>query len=120
MTTVRINMLIIAVTSLIFAGCGMEPADPGENRADTSAIQGQEEMTGNPYIKQGPGDLIETDQIIITEDLYNSPGIRDKLVATRYQSFKVRGKAESVSTYLVHDVKGFYKAAMERQIQELF
>lgn len=61
----------------------------------------------------------ERDQIIITEDIYNLRGIRDKLVATRYQSIKVRGKVDPVSTYLVHDVKGFYKAAMERQIQDM-
>ena len=61
----------------------------------------------------------ETDQIIITEDIYKMKGISDKLVATRFQSIKVKGKVEPISTYLVHDVKGFYKVAMERQTQEM-
>lgn len=61
----------------------------------------------------------ETDQIIITEDIYNTPGIHDKVIASEYQSIKVRGKAEPISTYLVDDVQGFYRTAMDRQIDEI-
>jgi len=61
----------------------------------------------------------ETDQIIITEDIYNIPGVRDKVIASEYQPIKVRGKTEPVSIFLVHDVQGFYRAAMERQIDEI-
>lgn len=61
----------------------------------------------------------ETDQIIITEEVYSIPGIRDKVIATEYKSIKVKGKAEPIMTYLVHDVQGFYKAAMDRQLDAL-
>jgi len=61
----------------------------------------------------------ETDQIIITEEIYNIPGVQDKVIASEYQSIKVRGKAEPINTYLVHDVQGFYRTAMDRQIDEI-
>ncbi len=61
-----------------------------------------------------------TDQIIITEDIYNISGIRNKVIATEYQSIQVRGKVEPVNTYLVHGVKGVYKTVMERQLEEFF
>jgi len=61
----------------------------------------------------------ETDQIIITDEIYNIKGVRDKVTASEYQSINVRGKAEPINTYLVQDVQGFYKTAMDRQIEEL-
>ena len=57
------------------------------------------------------------DQIIITEETYNLPGIREKIVASKHQAITVRGKSSPVKTYLVHDVQQIYRYAMKRQIE---
>jgi adenylate cyclase len=55
-------------------------------------------------------------QIIISEEIYNLPGISNKIIATQYQSIHVRGKSEAISIYLVHDLVEEYQAAMHQQI----
>ncbi len=57
-----------------------------------------------------------TDQIIITEEAYRLPDIHRKIIASRHESIRIRGKSAPVTTYLVHDVQYEYQSAMTREI----
>ena len=55
-------------------------------------------------------------QIIISEETYCLPGIKERIIATKHQSVQIRGKTDPVTTYIVENVKGIYEAVMDRQI----
>jgi adenylate cyclase len=61
-------------------------------------------------------NVASTDQIIITEEAYKLPDIHRKIIASRHESIRIRGKSEPVTTYMVHDVQFEYQAAMTREI----
>lgn len=63
--------------------------------------------------------VADSDQIIITEHLYNSEHIKSRIQARRHKSIKLRGIAKPVSTYLVTDLAGDYHATMEARITEI-
>ena len=63
--------------------------------------------------------LANTDQIMITEENYRLPGIRERVIAAKYQSMHIRGKADAVTTYLIHDVVGAEQIKMELQIDRI-
>lgn len=63
--------------------------------------------------------VADTDQIVITEETWKLPGIREKLLATEYQRMHVRGKSQQISTWLVHDVRPELQVSMEREIDRL-
>ena len=63
--------------------------------------------------------LANTDQIMITEENYRLPGIRERIIAAKYQSMHIRGKADAVTTYLIHDVMGAEQIKMELQIDRI-
>ena len=56
------------------------------------------------------------DQIIISEETYCLPGIKERVIATKHQSVQIRGKSEPVTTYIVESVTGIYETVMDRQI----
>ncbi len=58
------------------------------------------------------------DEIIVTEETINRGDLRNKLVASRYGSIRIRGKANPVTTYLVHDVHERYLRDMEDMLDE--
>jgi adenylate cyclase len=58
------------------------------------------------------------DQVVITEQTYNHPTLRKRILAAEYQSIRIRGKSQPVTTYLVHDVHAGYRADMERHIRQ--
>lgn len=60
-----------------------------------------------------------TDQIIITEDVYQLPGISSRIIASEHQRMHVRGKAEEINTYLVHDVSTEQQPVMKMEIDKL-
>ena len=55
-------------------------------------------------------------QIIISEETYCLPGIKERIIATKHQSVQIRGKTDPVTTYIVENVKGIYETVMDRQI----
>lgn len=59
------------------------------------------------------------DQIIISEETYKRPGIEDKIKATKYQSVRIRGKAELVTTYIVDNVRGTWGDVTDKQIDNI-
>jgi adenylate cyclase len=61
----------------------------------------------------------EKNQVMITEEIYNLPGISERIVAREYQSINVRGKAEPVSMYLVLDVKEPHRSGMEKSLEDV-
>lgn len=63
--------------------------------------------------------IANTDQIMITEETFMIPNIKNRVLAERYQSLHVRGKSKPVSTYLVHDILGAEQAKMEQTIDRL-
>lgn len=58
----------------------------------------------------------EKDQILITEEVYNEPGISQRIIASQYKSIHVRGKTKPVNLYLVTDVVNPYRRVMDRQL----
>jgi len=63
--------------------------------------------------------IANTDQIMITEETYNIPNVKRRIIAQKYQSLHVRGKAQPISTYLVHDVREVEQLKMEKVIDRL-
>jgi adenylate cyclase len=63
--------------------------------------------------------IANTDQIMITEETYEIPNVKRRIIAQKYQSLHVRGKAKPISTYLVHDVRETEQIKMEKVIDRL-
>lgn len=59
------------------------------------------------------------DQIVITEETYDHPDIRKRVIAEKHESIRIRGKSKPVSTYLVHDVHEAYRPGMERELDKI-
>lgn len=57
-----------------------------------------------------------SDQIIITEEMYNQPGIPSKIAARPYQRIKVRGKSEPIDIWEVTDLREPYRTMMDQEI----
>ncbi len=58
-------------------------------------------------------------QILITESLYHYGDIRRRVKARPHEPLEIRGKAEPVQTYVVNQVTGKYKDAMDAGIDQL-
>lgn len=58
-------------------------------------------------------------QIVITEHLYHDRQINSRIEAHRHNNIQLRGISDPVSTYVVTDVAGGYKATMETQLNEI-
>jgi adenylate cyclase len=63
--------------------------------------------------------VAEKGQIVITEPLYKDSDVSWRVMAQRHKSIQLRGIAEPVSTYIVNDVAGNYRASMDTQISEI-
>jgi len=61
--------------------------------------------------------LSNPEQVLITEETYNIPLVRKRIVATRFDTIHVRGKATPVSLYQVHDVVEPYLTDMDQEIR---
>lgn len=61
----------------------------------------------------------ESDQIIITEELYKHPEVEWRVLARRHESIRLRGKRKPVDTYVVKDVASTYRAEMDAQIETI-
>jgi adenylate cyclase len=57
----------------------------------------------------------EPGQIVITEETWLQPAVRERVLAARHRSINVRGKSEPVSTYLVQGVREPQYGALDRQ-----
>lgn len=64
-------------------------------------------------------DLAGSDQIVIIDELYNIPNIKQRVVARPYQTIQVRGKQKPVTTWLVDDMKGVYYQIMQTRIDNI-
>ena len=60
-----------------------------------------------------------SDQIVIMDELYQAEPIRDRIIAHRHETIRVRGKQLPVSTYLVDDIKPEYAQQMEKFIDAI-
>jgi len=57
-------------------------------------------------------------EIIITEEMYQQPGLKERIIAELHQStINLRGKTRPVSTYIVKGVKTAYPGALEQQLE---
>ena len=62
----------------------------------------------------------EANQVLISEDLYNRPEIRERVIASPHRSIRLRGISRMIRTYLVEDIKPPYREAFERRIEQLW
>jgi adenylate cyclase len=62
----------------------------------------------------------DADQIIITEEMLQRPGIRDRVIARRYESIRLRGIRRPVTTWLVEDLAPAYRDQLARQVRSLW
>ena len=58
-------------------------------------------------------------QILITESLYEHGDIKRRVKARPHEPLEIRGKSERVQTYIVNQVTGKYKDAMDAGIEQL-
>lgn len=58
------------------------------------------------------------DQIVITEQTYNHPSLRKRILAAEYKAIGIRGKSQPVTTYLVDDLHNGYHEDMERKVRQ--
>ena len=58
-------------------------------------------------------------QILITEELYQHGDIKRRVKARPHEPLAIRGKTEQVKTYVVNQVTGKYKDAMDNGIDQL-
>ena len=59
------------------------------------------------------------DQIVIMEELYQRPSIKERIVAHQHETIRVRGKQQPVSTYLVDDIAPAYVREMDAFIDDI-
>ncbi|UCE89367.1 MAG: HAMP domain-containing protein [Pseudomonadota bacterium] len=61
----------------------------------------------------------DSGQIVITEDLYNDPEVKPRVVAQRHASIGVRGREEAVTTYLVSDLAPALQEKIDERIERI-
>lgn len=64
--------------------------------------------------------VAEGGQVIITEQVYRQPEVRERFKARPHRSIRLRGIQQPVTTYIIEDILPPYKEAFERQIQQLW
>jgi adenylate cyclase len=62
----------------------------------------------------------EGGQVVITEQVYDLPEVRERFIARKHRSIRLRGIQHPVTTYVIEDVMPAYKEGFERQIQQLW
>jgi adenylate cyclase len=63
--------------------------------------------------------VAEKGQIVISEPLYMSPNVYNRITAKRHGSINLRGKTDPVTTYLVRDVAKEEREKMEAYLNDL-
>ena len=63
--------------------------------------------------------IAQSDQIIVLEEFYMQLSIQDRVVATKHNIIRVRGKQEAVSTWVINDIQSPHKENMQKQIEQL-
>lgn len=63
--------------------------------------------------------VAHTDEIMITEETYLTPRLKERIVAIPNKSLHIRGKKKPIITYLVHDVAGAEQLRMEKMIDTI-
>jgi len=58
-------------------------------------------------------------QILITEEMYSLPQVRDRIVAKRHGTIRLKGKSQPVNTYQVADIAPPYRHIIEKQLLQL-
>ncbi|MDH5765006.1 MAG: HAMP domain-containing protein [Gammaproteobacteria bacterium] len=77
-------------------------------------------VIGDPVnIASRLSSVAESNQIIIMDELYNQENIKNRIIATPYQTINVRGKKLPVSTYLVHDLKADFSKNIKISLDEI-
>jgi adenylate cyclase len=57
-------------------------------------------------------------QIVMSRDMYMLDGISERIVAGEYQSIRLRGISEPVSTYLLETLKADYQQIVDQQFEQ--
>jgi len=57
-------------------------------------------------------------QIVMSRDMYMLDGISERVVAGEYQSIRLRGISEPVSTYLLETLKADYQQIVDQQFEQ--
>lgn len=63
--------------------------------------------------------IAESDQIIILEEFYQQETITKHVIADKHHVIRVRGKQNSVSTWIVRDARPGFKEDMQQKINDL-
>jgi adenylate cyclase len=61
----------------------------------------------------------ERGQILVTEETYSLPQVRDRVVARKFGSMRLKGKAQPVSTYEIMDIAPPYRHILDKQILQI-
>ncbi|MCW9013503.1 MAG: HAMP domain-containing protein [Gammaproteobacteria bacterium] len=61
-------------------------------------------------------EVAGSDQIVIMDELYLQPGIRQRIIVKELGAINIRGKQQSVLTYLVEDIHADYRKDMNQHI----
>jgi adenylate cyclase len=59
------------------------------------------------------------DQIVIMDELYAQPSIKNRVIAKKHETIRVRGLQKPVSTYLVEDIVDEYAQIMDTHINDI-
>lgn len=74
-------------------------------------------VIGDPVnIASRLASIAESDQIIVLEEFYNQKQIEQRVLAHHHKIIRVRGKEDTVSTWLVEGIKEGYRDNMDAQI----
>ena len=77
-------------------------------------------VIGDPVnIASRLASIAKSDQIIVLEELYKQADIETRVIANRHEIIRVRGKQDTVSTYLVENLKPDFRNDMDRQITKI-
>ena len=63
--------------------------------------------------------IATSDQIIVLEEFYMQPSIKQRVIANKHEIIRVRGKKDAVSTWIINDLESVYHDNMQLQIQKL-
>ncbi len=63
--------------------------------------------------------IAESDQIIILEEFYKQDNVSQYIDATQHKIIRVRGKQDSVSTWIVHDIDEEQRELMDQKIEAI-